>query len=1183
MITRSGTWAAVLLAFIIFTSISQARNTPQASQPALDAPHQSPLALPAGAKPGYLIIAPEALVNSQVFEFFMSFKAGLGYNIYKTSLESIDATQPGNDLPEKIRNYLIYVYEPRTSGPANIRYLLLVGEHDVIAHRMIYPRWTDFEPHGAAYTDWYYADLTGLWDSNSDGIYGQGVLLDDPTDQADLHYEIAVGRLPFSHEANVQEALSTIVFTERNGSDWKQQALMAAAFMEFTGLAWDDDEEEYDAHGKYIGTDTDNAVLMERIWQDVLLPLGFSRTRLYETGLNVIGQPQSSYDDDASLNLANMEDAWEDQAYGLVNIAAHGSDTSVSQIQWTTEWVPDGIVERPTEPILSGGVTESRKELEGESFFNSGILEGLYMPGGARPVVAIAACSTAGFDNPDGLGASLLAHGKATAFFGSLGSTGYAHGWSEDTHTGTLQDVLLRFNRVLLSENPRVGDAVYQTLMQLFDETPSEPRGRALVKDVLYGDPAMSYWGEGAAYDGPWPMFRHDIRNSGRATIYGPTVPEVRWTFLLMPGGFTNGVPSPIVDGLGKIYAGNANGRLFSLRANGTEAWHYDAGGAINAAPIATVAGNLYFRAEDGYLYAITRTGQLRWQHPVEWAPGAAGPTPSIPPISNSPRVSPDGIVYALAANSTPPGGGAAMLTCTRPTGMIYSTWFTSGGAASTPAIAPNGVFYASLWNGWLLPFSPADCSDEPGFDLGIAATGSPAIGSDGTIYIGNNGGRMYAINPDMSERWHFDTLHGAPANINSSPAVGADGSLYFGSWDHRVYALNSDGSLKWQFDTGGPVDSSPALDPSVVYVVGGIAPNATLYAIYRSTGNLRWSVNIGGSALWGSSPAIGYDGMVYVVSSTGLLYAIGPYERTEGPSEAEAEAQSEDEIAITWWDNGTDETGYDLERRTGWSGSYQLIANLPANQVSYNDKDLDPNQYYFYRLRAQSSNPSGYSNVAFTRTLRPFPAAPTGLAATAASSYAIRLTWNPLDPHATGAAIYRSSSPTSPYVLVGVTQGGATSFLDINPDIQSGQNDASGDPVPGKTYTYRIQAFNDRGSSPNSNVASGATSGVSLPAPTNLLAVLHDFSYATLSWLDHASGETGYIVERTSSDQLNFEVVAVLPANTVSFADHYLEGGFYTYRVRAYNAASQSPFAYSNSIYCPETIAQVFVPLLRR
>ena len=38
----------------------------------------------------------------------------------------------------------------------------------------------------------------------------------------------------------------------------------------------------------------------------------------------------------------------------------------------------------------------------------------------------------------------------------------------------------------------------------------------------------------------------------------------------------------------------------------------------------------------------------------------------------------------------------------------------------------------------------------------------------------------------------------------HSSPALGADGTIYVGSADDNLYALTPNGSLKWKYATGG-------------------------------------------------------------------------------------------------------------------------------------------------------------------------------------------------------------------------------------------------------------------------------------------------------------------------------------------------------------------------------------------
>src|SRR5574337_519147 len=56
--------------------------------------------------------------------------------------------------------------------------------------------------------------------------------------------------------------------------------------------------------------------------------------------------------------------------------------------------------------------------------------------------------------------------------------------------------------------------------------------------------------------------------------------------------------------------------------------------------------------------------------------------------------------------------------------------------------------------------------------------------------------------------KWTFQT----EGPITSSPAIGDDGTIYVGSKDKKLYAINRNGNLKWTFETQGEVDSSPAI-----------------------------------------------------------------------------------------------------------------------------------------------------------------------------------------------------------------------------------------------------------------------------------------------------------------------------------------------------------------------------------
>ncbi len=84
----------------------------------------------------------------------------------------------------------------------------------------------------------------------------------------------------------------------------------------------------------------------------------------------------------------------------------------------------------------------------------------------------------------------------------------------------------------------------------------------------------------------------------------------------------------------------------------------------------------------------------------------------------------------------------------------------------------------------------------------------SPAIGNDGTIYVGSQDNKVYALNPDGSKKWEFVTGN----KVDSSPSIGSDGTIYVGSWDKKLYALNPDGSKKWEFVVGHNIRPAPAI-----------------------------------------------------------------------------------------------------------------------------------------------------------------------------------------------------------------------------------------------------------------------------------------------------------------------------------------------------------------------------------
>jgi hypothetical protein len=87
-------------------------------------------------------------------------------------------------------------------------------------------------------------------------------------------------------------------------------------------------------------------------------------------------------------------------------------------------------------------------------------------------------------------------------------------------------------------------------------------------------------------------------------------------------------------------------------------------------------------------------------------------------------------------------------------------------------------------------------------------------------------------------------------------------------------------------------------------------------------------------------------------------------------PGGLTANAASSSTINLFWTDNSSNELGFRLERKTGSTGIYALIATLPANQTGYTDAGLQASTTYFYRIKAyNNAGESGYSTEAFATT----------------------------------------------------------------------------------------------------------------------------------------------------------------------------------------------------------------------
>jgi uncharacterized protein (TIGR02145 family) len=157
-------------------------------------------------------------------------------------------------------------------------------------------------------------------------------------------------------------------------------------------------------------------------------------------------------------------------------------------------------------------------------------------------------------------------------------------------------------------------------------------------------------------------------------------------------------------------------------------------------------------------------------------------------------------------------------------------------------------------------------------------------------------------------------------------------------------------------------------------------------------------------------------------------------------PTNLSAIAINDSGIELTWTDNCSFETGYQIERDAG--SGFTEVGTVSADVTSYTDSGLSFGQSYDYRVAAFTLTNTG--NWATVTAGTNFPT-PTNLSAIAINDSEIELTWTDNCSFETGYQIERDAG--SGFTEVGTVSADVTSYTD------SGL-------IGGQSYSYRIAAY---------------------------------------------------------------------------------------------------------------------------
>lgn len=260
----------------------------------------------------------------------------------------------------------------------------------------------------------------------------------------------------------------------------------------------------------------------------------------------------------------------------------------------------------------------------------------------------------------------------------------------------------------------------------------------------------------------------------------------------------------------------------------------------------------------------------------------------------------------------------------------------------------------------------------------------------------------------------------------------------------------------------------------------------------------------------------------------------------------------SQDALTLFWNDNSTDEDVFQIERVLGDGGSgavFVPVAEVAADQTSFQDSGLAPDTQYTYRVRARNRGGASAFAKATVTTLPLPPHAPSDLQVVAFSQTSAELHW-------TDASNNEAQFELERQVAGGEFQPLATLAADTTAFLDTGL-------TPDTTYLYRVRAVNRGGASAYS-VALVTTLPLPPGAPTDLSVTALSATQLELHWSDRSDNEAGFEVELRKPDG-SYQLAAPVSANAVSVIVGGIRGnGTRTYRVRAVNAGG--PSGYSNT-----------------
>jgi outer membrane protein assembly factor BamB len=229
---------------------------------------------------------------------------------------------------------------------------------------------------------------------------------------------------------------------------------------------------------------------------------------------------------------------------------------------------------------------------------------------------------------------------------------------------------------------------------------------------------------------------------------------------------------SPAIGTNGVIYAGSWDGKFYAFNPDGAKKWEFPTGGVVDSSAAIGTNGVIYFGSHDSNFYALNPDGRPAWTFATQ---GSIISSPAIGDDGTIIFTSTDGRLYAL-----------------NPDGREKWHVWTGGVSTSSPVLDAAGNIYLGVNN----MFVALNSVGVKKWDFGYPEiAGAAAVVEDGTVYCGGTGqgvGILYKWLADGTLQ-SSTTLDGA---VTGSPAINSTGTIYLGAMTTICEAFKGDTAL---------------------------------------------------------------------------------------------------------------------------------------------------------------------------------------------------------------------------------------------------------------------------------------------------------------------------------------------------------------------------------------------------